>query len=58
MLPASIEEALEALEKDEELTGLLGSELVDRYSSVKQSELNFLNSMEEEERRRFLIARY
>lgn len=58
MLPESIEEALEALEKDEELTDLLGSELVDKYSAVKQSEFKFLNSMEAEERRRFLIARY
>lgn len=58
MLPASVEEALEALEKDEDLTDLLGSELVEKYSSVKQFELKFLGSMEDEERRQFLIARY
>lgn len=58
MLPGSVEEALEALEKDEELTDLLGTELVEKYSSVKQFELKFLESMEDEERRKFLVARY
>ncbi|KAH8785484.1 hypothetical protein F5883DRAFT_535226 [Diaporthe sp. PMI_573] len=58
MLPASVEQALEALEKDEELTELLGTELAEKYTSVKQFELKFLESMEDEERRRFLIARY
>ncbi|KKY30392.1 putative glutamine synthetase-like protein [Diaporthe ampelina] len=58
MLPASVEEALEALEKDEGLVGLIGSELVEKYSAVKQFELKFLESMQDEERRQFLIARY
>lgn len=58
MLPRSVEEALGALENDEELTDLLGQELVEKYSSVKQFELKFLESMEDEERRRFLVARY
>lgn len=49
---------MQALEDDEELTGLLSSELVEKYTSVKQFELNFLGSMKEEERRHFLIARY
>ncbi|KAK7722340.1 hypothetical protein SLS64_000877 [Diaporthe eres] len=58
MLPASVEEALRALGDDEELSDLLGSELVERYTSVKQFELKFLESMDDEERRQFLIARY
>lgn len=58
MLPASVEEALDALEADEELSDLLGLELVEKYSAVKQSEHNFLGPMEDEERRKFLIARY
>lgn len=58
MLPASVEEALRALGDDEELSDLLGSELVERYNSVKQFELKFLESMDDEERRQFLIARY
>lgn len=58
MLPASVEEALRALEDDEEMTDLLGSELIEKYSSVKHFELRFLRSMEDEERRQFLVARY
>ncbi|KAL1865736.1 hypothetical protein Daus18300_007112 [Diaporthe australafricana] len=58
VLPVGVEEALQALEEDEELVGLLGSELVERYTVVKQFELNFLGSMNDEERRQFLIARY
>lgn len=58
MLPASVEEALQALEDDQELVDLLSPELVEKYSSVKHFELKFLGSMEDEERRQFLIARY
>ncbi|KAK2615713.1 hypothetical protein N8I77_002448 [Diaporthe amygdali] len=58
MLPASVEEALQALEEDEELTGLLGQELVEKYTSVKHFELKSLSSMKDEERRQFLVARY
>lgn len=58
MLPASVEEAVRALEDDEQMTDLLGQELVEKYSSVKHFELKLLGSMENEERRQFLIARY
>ena len=58
MLPASVEEALQALEDDQELVDLLSPELVEKYSSVKHFELKFLGSMEDEEKRQFLIARY
>ncbi|KAH8911823.1 glutamine synthetase/guanido kinase [Coniochaeta sp. PMI_546] len=58
MLPATIEEALEALKQDEELTELLGPGLVERYIAVKEAELNLLNEMGEEERRGWIMERY
>lgn len=58
MLPASIEEALDALKSDDELTALLGSELVERYTAVKEAELNLLGKMKEEERREWIMERY
>lgn len=58
MLPASVEEALEALRSDEELVGLLGEELVERYVAVKEFELDFLAKMEGEERRQWIMERY
>lgn len=58
MLPASVEEALQALKDDGELTELLGTELVEKYSAVKEFELKTLGSMKEEERKRWIIARY
>lgn len=58
MLPAGVEEALQALEGDEELTELLSPELVEKYTSVKRFELKFLEPMEDEDRRKFLIERY
>lgn len=58
MLPASIEEAMEALKKDEELTELVGPELVERYIAVKEAELTLLEKMGEEERRQWIMERY
>jgi glutamine synthetase len=58
MLPTSLEEALEALKQDEELTDLLGSELVERYIAVKEGEVDLLNKMKEEERREWIMERY
>lgn len=58
MIPGSVEEALKALKEDNELTELLGTELVEKYSAVKEFELNFLGTLKEEERKQWIIARY
>lgn len=58
MLPATLEEALEALQKDEQMVGLLGEELVEKYAAVKEFELKFLGAMSPDERRRWIMARY
>ncbi|CAN8106129.1 unnamed protein product [Discula destructiva] len=58
MLPASVEEALQALKDDEVLTGLLGSELVEKYTAVKEFELKFLSDLPQDERKRWIMARY
>jgi glutamine synthetase len=58
MLPSSVEEALRALQEDEELTGLLGPELVERYVLLKETELNFLGGLGEDERRQWIMERY
>ena len=58
MLPDSVEAALQALREDEQLTVLLGSELVEKYTAVKEFELKALGDMSEDERRQWTIARY
>lgn len=58
MIPASVEEALQALKDDGELIELLGAELVEKYSAVKEFELRTLSSMKAEERKQWIIARY
>ena len=58
MLPGSVEEGLEALKADEELVGLMGRELVERFVAVKEYEMEFLKDMGEEERRQWLMERY
>ncbi|KAK0636167.1 hypothetical protein B0T17DRAFT_587420 [Bombardia bombarda] len=58
MLPASVEEALKALKADEALVDYLGAELVDRYVSLKEFELNFLAEMGDDERRGWIMERY
>jgi len=58
MLPLALDEALAALGQDEELIGLLGEELVERYVAVKEAEAKFLASLTEQERREWIIARY
>lgn len=57
-LPGSVGEALEALKADEELTGYLGRELVERYTAVKEAELNMLSDMGEDKRREWILERY
>jgi len=58
MLPLSVEEALNALRKDEELVDYMGPSLVKRYIELKEFELNFLGRMSEEERREWIMERY
>lgn len=58
MLPASVEEALRALKEDEDMAELLGRELVEKYSAVKEFELKFLGTLTEEERKQWIMDRY
>lgn len=58
MLPASVTDALLALGEDEQMVELLGPELVEKYTAVKEFELESLSDMSEEERRKLIIARY
>ena len=57
-LPASLPEALTALQADEELVGHLGEELVERYVAIKEFEMSFLADMGDEERKQWLMERY
>lgn len=58
MLPASVEEALQALKEDEEIIDLVGADLVEKYTCVKEFELQFLSTLKEEERRQWTMERY
>ncbi|KAF7549851.1 hypothetical protein G7Z17_g6110 [Cylindrodendrum hubeiense] len=57
-LPRSISEALEALQEDKQMCGLLGRDLVERYVAVKSAETGILETMEDEERRQWVMERY
>lgn len=57
-LPKSIDEALNALVGDQDMTGLLGVDVVRRYVSVKEAELELMKSLSERERRKWVIDRY
>ena len=57
-LPSSLKEALETLQDDQELRELLGNGLVERYVTVKTAEMEMLGSMEDKERRRWIMERY
>ena len=57
-LPASLEEALDALEADTKLTALLGHQLVERYIAVKRAELGLLANLRDQDRRQWIIERY
>ncbi len=39
-LPADLKDALAALEKDEDVVGFLGSDVVERYVAVKRAEMD------------------
>ncbi|KAH8200983.1 hypothetical protein TruAng_004842 [Truncatella angustata] len=58
MLPKDLREALQILQKDTELVGLLGREFVQRYVDVKTAELGVLEPMEAEDRRQWVLERY
>jgi glutamine synthetase len=58
MFPKDLNEALAALKADKELTGLLGPEFVQRYIVSKTAELEFLDPMTAEDRRRWVLERY
>lgn len=57
-LPASLQEALVALEDDKELCELLGNGLAERYIAVKTAEMKMIESMEDAERRQWIMERY
>lgn len=56
--PASLEEALEALERDDVMVDLLGKDVVDRYVAVKKAEIKLLHSIPEQSRRMWVMERY
>lgn len=56
--PGSLGQALEALERDEELVEGMGRRLVERYIAVKRAEMAMLEGMGEDERRRWVMERY
>lgn len=57
-LPKSIDEALGALVSDEHLSALLGLDVVSRYVAVKKAEIQLLEPMEANERRKWIMDRY
>ncbi|KAG6001962.1 hypothetical protein E4U21_003613 [Claviceps maximensis] len=57
-LPASIEEALGCLDKDEVMSALMGHDLVQRYVEVKKVESKLLRGMDGEARKKWIIDRY
>jgi glutamine synthetase len=57
-LPRSIEEALDSLKEDAELTKLLGPEVVQRYIDVKKAETSIIEKMGYEERTQWIMERY
>lgn len=57
-LPASIEEALGCLDRDEEMSALMGHDLVQRYVDVKKVETKLLRGMDGEARKKWIIDRY
>ncbi len=57
-LPQDFPDALQRLDKDRCLRSILGEELVNVYLTVKYAEVEMLDGMEDEERRKFLLERY
>ncbi|PSN62633.1 developmental protein-like protein fluG [Corynespora cassiicola Philippines] len=57
-MPATIEEAIVALDKDVELKEMLAEGLIHDFIIMKESEQKMLNRMPDDERRVWLIERY
>ena len=57
-LPASISEALEAAESDEDVSEALGNNIYIHYLAMKKDEQEMLRQMPEQERRIWLMERY
>ena len=55
MLPKTFDLAMTCLDEDVEL---LGDKLVDTHLAIKRVEIKILKSMNDEERRKFLLERY
>ncbi|KAL1878783.1 hypothetical protein VTK73DRAFT_7540 [Phialemonium thermophilum] len=58
MLPGNLEEALAALQADDELVGSVGADLVERYVAIKEAELVLLGDMSVDQRRQWILERY
>jgi glutamine synthetase len=57
-LPTTIEQSMEALDRDTVLRDAIGSNVVDHYLAMKRAEQDMLNAMSEGERRVWLMERY
>ena len=57
-LPKDFPDALQRLDKDKVLRNILGEDLVNVYLTVKYAEMEMLDGMEPEVRRKFLLERY
>ncbi|KAE8396402.1 hypothetical protein BDV23DRAFT_143951 [Aspergillus alliaceus] len=57
-LPTTLDNSLAFLAGDHIMRDLLGPDLVSSYTSLKKGEAVFLRAMEQDERRRWLIARH
>ncbi|KAK3112866.1 hypothetical protein LTR53_010388 [Teratosphaeriaceae sp. CCFEE 6253] len=57
-LPTSLDQALEALQQDEELASALRPGVVAHYLAMKGAEQKMLNIMPQHERKRWLMERY
>ncbi|KAM0717420.1 hypothetical protein Q7P37_007272 [Cladosporium fusiforme] len=57
-LPITIEQSLAALEEDESLIKVIGSDVVNHYVAMKKAELEMLGAMPEHERHVWLMERY
>lgn len=57
-LPRSIQEALQALQQDKQLVGLLGADVVQRYTEIKKAETAILEEMNVDARWQWIMERY
>lgn len=57
-MPTTIEQSLAALEEDESLIKVVGSDVVNHYVAMKKAELEMLGAMPERERHVWLMERY